>query len=95
MVAAAKDVLAEAVGVVFLANTLPSFLCKLTMPYWFHLVGYPTRMAVGCLLMTAALLLVAVGIRSHSLGLSLLGVAACSLQARWRRGDRARARTVT
>ncbi|PRW51162.1 Batten s disease Cln3 isoform A [Chlorella sorokiniana] len=78
MLAGANQISAAAVGLVYLAAVGPSLLCKASVPYWFHLVRYRTRMQAVALLMTASYTTVAL---SSSRGWQLLGVVLASLQS--------------
>jgi hypothetical protein len=39
MIAGAQEISEGGVALVYLANVLPSFFAKLTLPYWFHLLS--------------------------------------------------------
>jgi battenin len=82
MIAGAKHISPSAVGLVYTANVLPSFLVKLTGPYWFHLVSYPTRIYAAALLMACSFLFVSLGqILDNNLGLQLFGIVLGSIQS--------------
>eukprot|EP00601_Ochromonadales_sp_CCMP2298_P015147 CAMPEP_0173224564 /NCGR_PEP_ID=MMETSP1142-20121109/4417_1 /TAXON_ID=483371 /ORGANISM="non described non described, Strain CCMP2298" /LENGTH=205 /DNA_ID=CAMNT_0014152861 /DNA_START=139 /DNA_END=754 /DNA_ORIENTATION=- len=66
---------------VYVANEVPSLLVKLTGPYWFHLIPYPTRMALASLLMALSFVAVAGGGQMHWQWAQLLGVALGSVQS--------------
>mmetsp|Transcript_17251 Transcript_17251/g.33874 ORF Transcript_17251/g.33874 Transcript_17251/m.33874 type:complete len:501 (+) Transcript_17251:58-1560(+) len=72
MNAGAKQIFAEGVGGVYLANVLPSLFVKASAPFWFHMVSYNIRVVICAILTVACLTTVAMG---HSLGLQLFGVA--------------------
>ncbi|GMI04990.1 hypothetical protein TrRE_jg11999 [Triparma retinervis] len=78
MIAGAKSISEGSVALVFLCNVLPSFLCKLTSPVWFHRVEYKKRINACVLLMSASFVVVAVG---EDYKLKLLGVCFASLQS--------------
>ncbi|EWM22857.1 cln3like protein [Nannochloropsis gaditana] len=78
MLAGAKEINAGGVGLVFLADVAPTFLVKLSAPYWFHHVSYSLRASLCGFLMAASLLTVALG---RTLAVQLTGVGFCSLQA--------------
>ncbi len=77
MAASAKSILPDSVGVVYLANSFPSLLIRLSAPYWFDAVGYRARMSAGSLLWIIGFTLVAVGPDEVS---KLLGVMLVSAQ---------------
>ena len=54
MNAGAKEIAPSAVGFVYVCNVVPSFLCKLTGPYWFHMVTYKKRFQVAAICMIVA-----------------------------------------
>ena len=58
MIAGAKSISEGGVALVFLCNVLPSFVCKLTGPAWFHLVSYGTRIKACMALMTSSFFVV-------------------------------------
>ncbi|GBG29840.1 Protein BTN1 [Hondaea fermentalgiana] len=72
MNAGAKEIFAEGVGGVYLANVLPSLFVKASAPFWFHLVPYHVRITLCAALTVACLSTVALG---QSLGVQLFGVA--------------------
>lgn len=51
MLAGAKGISEGGTGLVFIANTMPGLLCKLSSPYWFDKVSYETRIKAGTILM--------------------------------------------
>ncbi|CAM9752280.1 unnamed protein product [Choristocarpus tenellus] len=77
MMAGAKKIAPGGVGLVFLADVLPSLVTKLTAPYWFHLVPYSWRVWICSTLMVLSFVTVGYG---NSTGVQLLGVAFSSLQ---------------
>ena len=87
MIAAAKAISEDAVGLVFLANILPAMVVKASAPYWFEKVPYETRLVVATSLMVASFVTVASSSSSSSssenrsaLAWQLLGVACASAQ---------------
>ena len=46
MNAGAKEIAPSAVGFVYVCNVAPSFITKLTGPYWFHKVSYKKRFQI-------------------------------------------------
>jgi battenin len=58
MLAGAKDISEGGTALVFIANTLPGLLCKLSSPYWFDRVSYKNRIKAGSILMTSSFLVV-------------------------------------
>lgn len=82
MIAGAKHISPSAVGLVYTANILPSFLVKLTGPYWFHFVPYKTRIYVAAVLMALSFLAVTLGqILDNNLALQLFGIVLGSVQS--------------
>ena len=81
MNAGAKEIAPSAVGFVYVCNVLPSFLTKLTGPYWFHMVTYKKRFQVAAICMIVAFCFVAVGQLLNSTFLQFLGIALVSFQA--------------
>jgi battenin len=84
MVASAKSISEGGTALVFLSNSLPSLIVKLSAPYWFDRVSYDKRMMVACALMIAAFGIVACFATVHhstlSLYMQLLGCAFVSIQ---------------
>jgi battenin len=78
MLAGAKEISEGGVALVFICNVLPSFMCKLTGPIWFHKVKYELRMKACMILMSSSFIIVAF---SSDYRGKLLGVAAASLQS--------------
>ncbi|CAK9008638.1 Protein BTN1 [Durusdinium trenchii] len=76
MNAGANSINKAGIGMVYLANVVPSLTMKLTGPYWFHFVSYRVRMVWMALLMVLSLGTVAWG---ESPYLKLVGVAFCSV----------------
>mmetsp|Transcript_25789 Transcript_25789/g.53623 ORF Transcript_25789/g.53623 Transcript_25789/m.53623 type:complete len:459 (+) Transcript_25789:88-1464(+) len=75
--ASAKDILPTSVGVVYLANSFPSLIIRLSAPYWFDMVSYELRM-FGCFVMfISGFGLVAL---APGTGLKLVGVMLVSSQ---------------
>ncbi len=81
MNAGAKEITPCLVGLVYVANVVPSFCTKLSLPFWQHRVGYRTRLAGATALMAASFLVVVAGNVAGSPGVELLGVALGSLQS--------------
>ena len=81
MNAGAKEIAPSAVGFVYVCNVVPSFLCKLTGPYWFHMVTYKKRFQVAAICMIVAFFAVAIGQLLKSTFLQFLGIALVSFQA--------------
>ena len=92
MLAVAKDISEGGTALVFIANTLPGFLVKLSSPYWFDRVSYCTRMRAGGILMGSSFSIVGLfslfGKESSNDGkvgfpvlMQLFGVALGSMQA--------------
>ncbi|GMH83173.1 hypothetical protein TrST_g5115 [Triparma strigata] len=75
--ASAVDILPSSIGAVYLANSFPSLLIRLSAPYWFDRVTYAFRMNVCFVLYTFGFLLVGL---SPSSDLKLVGVALISSQ---------------
>eukprot|EP00913_Durusdinium_trenchii_P024057 g22593.t1 len=61
MNAGANSINKAGIGMVYLANVVPSLTMKLTGPYWFHFVSYRVRMVWMALLMVLSLGTVAWG----------------------------------
>uniref|UniRef100_A0A7S2NIX1 Battenin n=1 Tax=Zooxanthella nutricula TaxID=1333877 RepID=A0A7S2NIX1_9DINO len=78
MNAGASKIDDAAIGVVYMAGNLPTFVVKLTGPYWFHRVSYSIRIWASAVLMVLCLCIVAWG---ESGSVKLLGVACASLQS--------------
>lgn len=78
MIAGAKEINEGGVALVFLCNVLPSFLCKLTGPAWFHLVSYSARINACMLLMSSSFLVVGL---ASDYRVKLFGVCLASLQS--------------
>lgn len=81
MIAGAKNIAPSMVGLIYVCNVVPSFMVKLSGPYWFHYIPYKVRMIVACSLMALSFILVAIGGSIDSLGLQLLGVVMGSIQS--------------
>lgn len=84
MVASAKSISEGGTALVFLSNSLPSLMVKLSAPYWFDRVSYDKRMMMACALMIAAFGIVAsfasVDHSKRSLYMQLLGCVFVSIQ---------------
>ena len=76
LAASAKDLVPGNVGLVYVCSSLPSFLLRLSAPYWLDMVSYRTRVLVASALMPAGFTLVATG----SGPWQMLGIVFCSLQ---------------
>jgi hypothetical protein len=50
-VASAKEIAASSVALVYLSASLPSFLIRISAPYWYDKVSYRTRMRAAAVLM--------------------------------------------
>jgi len=61
MLAVATNISSGGVALVFIANQVPGLLVKLSVPLWFHIVSYRTRMVMASVSMAIALLLVGIG----------------------------------
>mmetsp|Transcript_16195 Transcript_16195/g.27139 ORF Transcript_16195/g.27139 Transcript_16195/m.27139 type:complete len:418 (+) Transcript_16195:273-1526(+) len=82
MIAGAKHISPSAVGFVYTANVLPSFLVKLTGPYWFHRVPYQTRIYTAAALMACSFFFVSLGqIMDNNLAVQLFGIVLGSVQS--------------
>ncbi|KAK9806280.1 hypothetical protein WJX72_008416 [[Myrmecia] bisecta] len=77
MIAGANEISSGAVGLVYFCAIFPTFVVKLTGPYWFHYVSYTARMWTIAALMAGAYSTVAL---TSSLSWQLLGVVLSSLQ---------------
>ena len=60
MIAGAKSISEGGTALVFLANTMPGFLLKLSSPYWFDKVSYKHRLLAGAILMGLSFSFVAI-----------------------------------
>ena len=81
MNAGAKEIAPSAVGFVYVCNVAPSFITKLTGPYWFHKVSYKKRFQIAAICMIIAFLIVALGQVVNSKILQFLGIAIISFQS--------------
>jgi len=59
MLAAAKHIMDGSVGIVYLADVLPTFFIKVTLPYWQHLISYKTRLWIAVILYVISFVTVA------------------------------------
>ena len=75
--ASAKDILPSAVGTLYLAESIPSLLVRISAPYWFDRVGPETRMFMCFCLYLGGFTLAAL---VDNIPLKLVGVCALSLQ---------------
>ncbi|GMH67532.1 hypothetical protein TrLO_g1657 [Triparma laevis f. longispina] len=78
MIAGAKEISEGGVALVFLSNVLPSFLCKLSGPFWFHRVPYSIRMYICMVFMSVSFAVVGF---ANDYRIKLVGVCAASLQS--------------
>eukprot|EP00931_Biecheleriopsis_adriatica_P002381 TRINITY_DN10316_c0_g1_i1.p1 TRINITY_DN10316_c0_g1~~TRINITY_DN10316_c0_g1_i1.p1 ORF type:complete len:434 (+),score=63.92 TRINITY_DN10316_c0_g1_i1:80-1381(+) len=78
MNAGANNINEAGVGLVYLANVLPSLAIKVTAPYWFHFFSYRVRIWICASLMVGCLFVVAWGRSAH---VKLLGVALAATQS--------------
>ena len=74
MLAGAKHLDASMVGLIYVLSVGPSFLVKLTGPYWFHFVPYRPRIWLCALVMALSFLFVAIGDMYSSNAMILFGV---------------------
>lgn len=86
MIACAKNISEGGTAVVFLVNIAPSFLVKLSAPYWFDHVSYQNRIMIATISMVGSFMLVASNSsddtgRKFNLALQLIGVALGSFQS--------------
>jgi battenin len=81
MIAGAKYIDSNMVGLVYTFNTLPSFMVKLTGPYWFHLVSYKFRMVLMTIAMASSFITVASGYIAGNVWIMLFGIAIGSFQS--------------
>lgn len=65
MLAGAKGISEGGTALVFMANTMPGLLCKLSSPYWFDKVTYQTRIKIGSILMTLSFCMVSLFSHLH------------------------------
>ena len=80
MNAGAKNIAPSLVGLVYVCNIVPSFLMKISGPYWFHLCPYGSRIVIASILMATSFITVAVGDMYDMMWLMLIGVAIGSAQ---------------
>lgn len=86
ILSAALDLVGPSIpkGVVLLADVLPSFLVKLTAPYYIHIFPYSVRVIVFVLLSAGGMLVIALSPETRdgpTVSLKLLGVALASLSS--------------
>lgn len=81
MIAGAKSISPSMVGLVFVCLVVPSFLMKLSGPYWYHLLEYKTRIFLAMCLMVTSFVLVAVGGIKEWPWLQFLGISCGSCQS--------------
>jgi battenin len=74
MIAGAKNIAPSLVGVVYACNIIPSFIVKMSGPYWFHFFPYKSRVLIAAILFASSFLVVALGLMSDQVGLMLFGV---------------------
>lgn len=84
LIACGKSISEGGTGLIFLSNSLPSLLVKLSAPYWFDRVSYRARMMISSVLMSIAFICVALFSSRHhstfSLTMQLVGCAFASVQ---------------
>jgi len=78
MVASAKSLIPDAVGLVYIFSSIPSFLLRLSAPYWFDRVTYRTR--VICMVALMPVAYSAVAFAKGTTWLQLMGILAMSFQ---------------
>lgn len=76
MNAGAKQINAGGVGLVYFANIFPTFMVKVTAPFWFHLISYRVKIITCAVLMLSCVLIV--GLSSLTV-VKLVGVGVGSL----------------
>ncbi len=71
--AGAGDIVPGDYGLIYVCGVLPSFLIKLTAPYWFHFVPYRVRVAVsgGCVALNFVLVMYGPSVEAKLLGVAL------------------------
>ena len=75
--AGAMDILPSDVGVIYLLNSVPELIVKVSAPFWWHAVSYDAKVACAGILFGVSMVLVHGGLGA-SLGVRLLGVACAS-----------------
>ena len=75
VLAGAKDIAADMVGIVFIASTLPSIVVKLSGPYWFHFFSYKARATFVTISFVVSFVLIGLFV-GVSQGLCFLGIVA-------------------
>mmetsp|Transcript_8840 Transcript_8840/g.13607 ORF Transcript_8840/g.13607 Transcript_8840/m.13607 type:complete len:411 (-) Transcript_8840:108-1340(-) len=85
LLACAKSISEGGTALIFLSNSLPSLLIKLTAPYWFDRVSYQSRILCAAWLMALSFFIVATfsgnnNNNNNILILQLMGVAMASAQ---------------
>lgn len=81
MNAAAKSITPCYVGLVYVANVVPSLSIKASLPFWQHRVTYFQRLVVATILMFTSFIVVIIGQLTNSPGLCLFGVACGAAQS--------------
>ena len=81
MNAGAKEITPCLVGLVYVANVLPSMSIQLMLPFFQHRVGIRARVRAATLFMVCSIGLVIVGQLANSIPLALFGVALGSAQS--------------
>ena len=82
MIAGAKDIDPSMVGLVYICLVVPSFMVKLSGPYWFHLLGYRSRILLATICMVSSFVTVAFGSMNSSLAaLQFAGIVLGSFQS--------------
>jgi battenin len=74
MIAGAKNIAPSLVGVVYACNIIPSFLVKMSGPYWFHYFPYKSRVLIAAIIFASSFVLVSLGLMLDEVGLMLFGV---------------------
>jgi battenin len=74
MIAGAKNIAPSLVGVVYACNIIPSFLVKMSGPYWFHYFPYKSRVIIAALVFASSFVVVSLGLMLDEVGLMLFGV---------------------
>lgn len=74
MIAGAKNIAPSLVGVVYACNIIPSFLVKMSGPYWFHYFPYKSRVLIAAIIFALSFIVVSLGLMTDEVGLMLFGV---------------------
>lgn len=86
ILSAALDLVGPAIpkATVLLASIIPGLACKLTVPYFIHLIPYSLRIVIFCGLSTCGMLAVALSPSStspSSIGAKLAGIVLANLSS--------------